>query len=80
MSFKPMFESPSCPTPDPGGNHEGTRGGYDLPDGRKETPGNGDLPLAPTITSFQGVTPGKTDADRTIEKHETSFSTNGGKR
>jgi hypothetical protein len=32
------FTDAIAPTPDPTGGHEGMRGGFDIPDGKKETP------------------------------------------
>ena len=34
-----IFQNPIAPTPEVNGGHDGTRGGFDLPDGQKETPG-----------------------------------------
>lgn len=54
--FKSMFENPLCPTPSPGGTHEGISGGADLPDGRKETPSSelGTTPYTTNIKDGQG--------------------------
>ncbi len=46
------FDEAACPTPSPEGNHRGTRGGHDFPDGRKETPGT--IPNQPTIVGYDG--------------------------
>lgn len=46
-----IFGDPLFPTPDPAGGHEGTRGGFDLPDGKKETPDT--FGTRPTLTSVK---------------------------
>jgi hypothetical protein len=48
------FDKPVMPTPSASGDFQGTRGGMDLPDGQKETAGNGEIPALPTIDSFDG--------------------------
>jgi hypothetical protein len=47
-----IFQNPIAPTPDPKSGHEGTRGGFDLPDGQKETPGL-EIGTLPTLTSVK---------------------------
>ena len=49
------FDNPAVPTPGASGDHSGTRGGFDLPGGAKETPGT--VPNQPTITSYPGDSP-----------------------
>lgn len=51
-----IFQNPIAPTPDPMGGHDGTRGGFDLPDGQKETPGMniGTLPTLTNVKDGQG--------------------------
>lgn len=46
-----IFTDAIAPTPDPNGGHEGTRGGYPLEAGGKETPGNviGQLPTLVSV-------------------------------
>lgn len=58
--FKPMFEQPACPTPS-GSAAGGTdlSGGYDLTDGRKETPNMSGLPPLPTIMNPGEGDPGQ---------------------
>ncbi len=46
------FDNPFMPPPSPSGDFQGTRGGFDLPQGMKETPGV--IPNQPTIDSFTG--------------------------
>ena len=50
--MKTPFDNPIAPTPSAEGDFQGTRGGVDLPDGRKETAGT--IPNQPTIDSFTG--------------------------
>lgn len=64
--MKSLFDNPPCPTPSAEGNFSGTRGGFDLPDGQKETAGTGGIPNQPTIDSFTGDTP---PAPRSIESY-----------
>lgn len=47
-----IFKNAIAPTPDARGGHEGTRGGFDLPDGQKETPGT-EIGTLPTLTSVK---------------------------
>ena len=49
------FSSPACPTPSGAAAGGGTSGGYDLPDGRKETPNMGAIPLLPTTVDVNGA-------------------------
>jgi hypothetical protein len=51
------FDDPIMKTPSASGDFQGTRGGFDLPDGMKETPGTGGIPNQPTVDSFTGDTP-----------------------
>ena len=50
--MRTTFDEAVCNTPSPEGNHTGTRGGMDIKDGRKETPGT--IPNQPTISSYEG--------------------------
>lgn len=60
--FKTLFDNAIVSTPDPAGDWAKTRGGADIPDGQKETPGEigqgvtyADLDGAPTPgSSFTG--------------------------
>lgn len=47
-----IFKNGIAPTPDVSGGHEGTRGGFDLPDGKKETPGT-TIGTLPTLTNVK---------------------------
>lgn len=47
-----IFKNGIAPTPDVNGGHEGTRGGFDLPDGKKETPGT-TIGTLPTLTNVK---------------------------
>ena len=47
-----IFKNGIAPTQDVNGGHEGTRGGFDLPDGKKETPGT-TIDTLPTLTSVK---------------------------
>lgn len=60
------FSDAICPTPDPAGGHEGTRGGFDLPDGKKETPDS--FGTRPTLTSVRDAPAGGTQ-DVSIGAH-----------
>ena len=57
MSMKSLFDNPVMSPPSAEGDFRGTRGGFDLPDGQKETSGTGGIPNQPTIDSFTGDTP-----------------------
>ena len=52
-----IFKNGIAPTPDVNGGHEGTRGGFDLPDGKKETPGTtiGTLPTLTNVNDFRAI-------------------------
>lgn len=47
-----IFKNGIVPTQDVNGGHEGTRGGFDLPDGKKETPGT-TIGTLPTLTNVK---------------------------
>lgn len=47
-----IFKNGIAPTQDVNGGHEGTRGGFDLPDGKKETPGT-TIGTLPTLTNVK---------------------------
>ena len=47
-----IFKDAIAPTADPKGGHEGTRGGFDIRDGQKETPGT-EIGTLPTLTSVK---------------------------
>lgn len=47
-----IFQNPIAPTPEVNGGHDGTRGGFDLPDGQKETPGT-TIGTLPTLTNVR---------------------------
>lgn len=52
--LKPIWENPPCPMPGAtGGTTEKTSGGFDYPDGRKETP-SAELGSTITLSSVEG--------------------------
>jgi len=53
------FANPICPTPSGAGDGVATSGGFDFPDGRKETPNSeSGLALLPTTYDIPGGDPG----------------------
>lgn len=70
-----IFKDAIAPTPDVNGGHEGTRGGFDLPDGRKETSGT-TIGTLPTLTSVKDAPGGGTQGGLDVianHKAGTSF-------
>lgn len=63
-----IFKDAIAPTPDVNGGHEGTRGGHDIRDGRKETPGTV-IGTLPTLTSVKDAPSGGQGSDFDVIAH-----------
>lgn len=53
------FTTPGMAAPSGAGDGVSTSGGWDLPDGRKETPNMGDIPALPTTYAVEGAPSGQ---------------------
>lgn len=70
------FTDAIAPTPDVRGGHDGTRGGHDIRDGRKETPGT-TIGTLPTLTNVKDAPSGGQGSDFDLIGHHKAGMTFG---